>query len=78
MGLLSWFFEQVDNRPETGFALKPDPPPVQSCAHDWEEVSREGLGYDGGDPTGGGKGEYWYLVTYRCRNCSETKSEETT
>lgn len=86
MGLLTWFFDQVDDRPKTGWALMPDEgaatpdpaePPAQSCQHDWEEASREGLGYDGGGYHDG-LGQYWYLVTHRCRACGESKSEETT
>ena len=58
MGLLSWFFN--DHRQKVGWALmdsdgnsydadsKSSTNSECSC-HDWEEISRDGLGWDGGE-----------------------------
>jgi len=87
MGLLNWFFNQADSRPKTGWATMPSEPEAADGAvgseagactdHEWEEVGREGRGWDGGGYHDG-RGEYWYTVTYRCRKCGATKEEDTT
>lgn len=53
-------------RPPVSWATKEteDPEEPEPCNHDWKEIGREGVGYSGGDPTGGGLGEYWYSVSY--------------
>ncbi len=50
---------------------------TKEASHNWIEVGRDGIGYDGGDYHDG-RGQYWYSVKYECSNCHGTKYEETT